>query len=173
MKRIRRRKFINKGLQRKLIAAFVGVATYCSFFQMYLMNRSIAQLGERMDTKPGVLDGLSTVLQDNLATTLCVLVPTMWAFGVFVTHRIAGPLYRLEQHLAAIAAGEDPGPCRLRKFDELGQLCETMNAAVDRLRSGNPKLSTNDVGEARSLLDRTIAAAPASESRSQSATVHK
>ena len=164
MRRARTKKLINKGLQRKLIAVFVGIATYCSLFQVYLLNRSLVQVADRVDAGPEFLDGLSTVLQDNLAVTLCVLVPTMWAFGVIVTHRIAGPLYRLEQHLAAIAAGEDPGPCTLRKFDELGEFCETMNAAVDRLRSGAPKPSTNDGEKARSLLDGGTAAAPASES---------
>ena len=164
MRRARTRKLINKGLQRKLIAVFVGVATYCSLFQVYLLNRSLVQLADRVDAGPEFLEGLSTMLQDNLAITLCVLVPTMWGFGVIVTHRIAGPLYRLEQHLAEIAAGEDPGPCTLRKFDELRELCETMNAAVDRLRSGDPKPSTNDLEEAQPLLDRATAAAPASES---------
>ncbi len=166
MRRARTRKLINKGLQRKLIAAFVGVATYCTVFQVYLLNRSLVQLADKADAGPEVLDGLSTMLQDNLATTLCVLVPTMWAFGVIVTHRVAGPLYRLEQYLAAIAAGEDPGPCTLRKFDELGELCETVNAAVERLRNGDPKPPKNDVKEAQSPPDRSTAPAPASKSRS-------
>ncbi len=165
MRRIRTRKLINKGLQRKLIAVFVGIAAYCSLFQVYLLNRSLVQLTGSVDAGPEFLEGLSTMLQANLATTLCVLVPTMWVFGVIVTHRIAGPLYRLEQHLAAIAAGEDPGPCTLRKFDELGEFCETMNAAVERLRSGDPKPSRHDLKEAQSLLDRATAAAPASESQ--------
>ncbi len=129
MRRARTRKFINKGLQRKLIAVFVGVATYYSLFQVYLLNRSLVHMADGVGAGPEVLDGLPTIVQDNLAITLYVLVPTMWAFGVIVTHRIAGPLYRLEQHLAAIAAGGDPGPCNLRKFVEL---CETMNAAGDR-----------------------------------------
>ena len=163
MRRIRTRKLINKRLQGKLISAFVGVAAYCSLFQVYLLNRSLQQLADRVDAGPAILEGLSEILQDNLSITLCVMIPTMWAFGVFVTHRIAGPLSRLENHLAAIAAGEDPGPCTLRKFDELGGLCETMNAAVDRLRSGDLKPRTNDLEEAQSLLDRATAAS-ASES---------
>ena len=48
--------------------------------------------------------------------------------------RIAGPVYRFQQHLGAVARGEDVGPCRIRTGDELHSLCETINAALARVQ---------------------------------------
>ena len=56
------------------------------------------------------------------------------AVGILVTFRVAGPVYRFEQHLGSLARGEDPGTCRIRKGDELQDLCASINAAVETLR---------------------------------------
>ena len=56
MRRARTKKLINKGLQRKLIAVFVGIATYCSLFLVDLLNRSLVQVADRVDAGPEFLD---------------------------------------------------------------------------------------------------------------------
>ena len=69
------------------------------------------------------------------ASMTSVLLPLMLVVGVLVTHRVAGPIYRFEQHLGAIARGEDPGVCRIRKTDELHDLCRIINEAVDAMKT--------------------------------------
>jgi hypothetical protein len=64
-----------------------------------------------------------------LLISLGVLLPLSFFVGVLVTFRVAGPLYRFERHLETIAAGQDPGVCRIRKGDELHDFCTTFNAA--------------------------------------------
>jgi hypothetical protein len=73
-----------------------------------------------------------------LAVSFLVLMPLTFGVGVIVTFRVAGPLYRFDQHLKAIARGEDPGECRIRKDDELQDLCATLNAAIGVLRKADP-----------------------------------
>ncbi len=60
--------------------------------------------------------------------------------GVLNTHRIAGPIHRFKQELRRIAAGEPPRPIELRRRDELKDLAEAINAAIDTLwaRSSSP-----------------------------------
>jgi signal transduction histidine kinase len=72
-----------------------------------------------------------------------VLLPTMLVVGILVTHRIAGPVYRFEQYLGALARGENPGPCHIRRGDELQELCQQINAAFETLRARAGRADTS------------------------------
>jgi hypothetical protein len=58
---------------------------------------------------------------------------------VRLTHRVAGPLFRLERHLEAVKAGQDPGELRLREEDQLQGLAELVNEALAAARQGAPQ----------------------------------
>lgn len=62
-----------------------------------------------------------------------LLLPFLVSVGLVVTHRIAGPIYRFQEHLKAIAEGRAPGPCKIRRQDEFQELCRRINEAVDAL----------------------------------------
>jgi nitrogen fixation/metabolism regulation signal transduction histidine kinase len=61
-------------------------------------------------------------------------LPLTIAVGILVTFRIAGPVYRLKEFLKSIASGATPEDCRLRKGDELQDLCSLANDATAPLR---------------------------------------
>lgn len=133
--KFRKKKLINTGLQLKMIAVFLFLSCISALFQVVLLNRSIMSLSSLMETDGDILLGeLPSLLFSNMVMTLGVLLPMMLLVGILVTHRVAGPIYRFEQHLGAIARGENPGICRIREGDELQSLCDTINAAVDTLR---------------------------------------
>lgn len=134
----RTKKLIKAGLQLKLILVFVSLGCLFALFQVVALNRSVMQLAMRMPTDGNLmLAELPNMLSANLLITVLVLVPLTITVGILITHRVAGPVYRFEQHLKAIARGEDPGPCVLREGDELHELCQCINAAVERLRGQN------------------------------------
>jgi methyl-accepting chemotaxis protein len=56
------------------------------------------------------------------------------ATAIFLSHRIAGPLYRLQRHLEEIAAGKAPTDVKFRKGDFYQQLAEACNKLMARLR---------------------------------------
>ena len=55
------------------------------------------------------------------------------AISVLFSHRIAGPLYRLEKNLDAIASGDLTVSTRFRGMDQLSSLADEMNAMVRSL----------------------------------------
>jgi methyl-accepting chemotaxis protein len=55
------------------------------------------------------------------------------AIVVVLTHRVAGPLLRIERTLDAALAGKKTSPIRLRKRDELKGLCDRVNRVTERL----------------------------------------
>jgi methyl-accepting chemotaxis protein len=73
---------------------------------------------------------LSTVY---LAVSAVVFV-VMVGLGVFYSHRIAGPLYNLNNRMKQIAAGAEPSPVRFRRKDQFQELAENFNAMMAKLK---------------------------------------
>jgi methyl-accepting chemotaxis protein len=55
--------------------------------------------------------------------------------SIFVTHKIAGPLYRLKKSVSLIAQGNLDVKVKLRKRDDLKDLAEHVNMLVDSFRT--------------------------------------
>ena len=138
----RRTKLINPRFQVKLIGSFVGLAGLALLMQFLL-------LGYRLTSQASLLDGsgelamqVPGLLLRVLVFSVLVLLPLIFAFGVLLTFRIAGPVYRFEEYLSSVARGEQVGPCRIRKGDELQSLCNAINAATESLR--RPEVGEED-----------------------------
>ena len=58
----------------------------------------------------------------------------MMALGVLYSHRIAGPLYSLNNRMKQIADGAEPSSLRFRRKDQFPELAENFNAMMARLR---------------------------------------
>jgi len=64
---------------------------------------------------------------------ICFSFPVIFvivAFSIVFTHRIAGPLYRLERTLDILIQGEDVEHISLRKGDELQGLATKINELI-------------------------------------------
>ena len=80
------------------------------------------------------------------ARTLLILHSTVWpgigavillfgAVSIYITHKIAGPLYRLKKSLYMIKEGNLNVKVKLRKGDDLKDLAEHVNMLVDTFRT--------------------------------------
>jgi nitrogen fixation/metabolism regulation signal transduction histidine kinase len=76
--------------------------------------------------------------QRNMLLTLCgallLLVVLIGLAGIIVTHRVAGPIYKMKSNLKAVADGRLRVPTPLRKGDELVEFFETFRSMVIALR---------------------------------------
>jgi hypothetical protein len=75
----------------------------------------------------------STIVQFALAATVLISVLLM-VFGLIATHRIAGPIFVMNRHLAVLAQGAIPSMRPLRKNDELKGLYESLHNYVKLLQ---------------------------------------
>jgi methyl-accepting chemotaxis protein len=57
------------------------------------------------------------------------------ALSIFITHKIAGPLYRLKKSLAEVAEGNLDVTVKLRKWDDLQDLADHVNQLIGELRT--------------------------------------
>ena len=91
-------------------------------------------VAEALPTGGTVLqEEIPAMLTETLVLSFAILLPLTLSIGILVTFRVAGPVFRFEQHLGQIARGEAVGPCRIRKGDEFQELCIVINEAVDHL----------------------------------------
>lgn len=131
MKNQRRKKFLATAFQKKTLILFffasvvpafiVGVCLYYMIFQMIadqmMFPEAIASSVIPVAKKVTVL----------LLTTLPLSLYIIWLFALGFSHRIAGPLYRIEKELDARISGEKTGPIQIRKNDEMQILVEKIN----------------------------------------------
>ncbi len=138
MSQTQRKKKLNKPkLQLKMIGIFLAISGFAAFGQALLLSQSLMGLGlgiEDPTVARQVQDAMPGILVTNLLWTTLFLLPFILVVGVHVTHRIAGPAYRIENYLRTVAEGGDPKvPCQVRQQDELQNLTGSINRTFARL----------------------------------------
>ena len=131
----RRRKLIRPGLQLRLSAKFVGLIALMLGLQFLLLDALIGQTSaEGAGGSAALSDGMWSVAVQLLGWSAVVFLPLTVLVGIIASFRFAGPLYRFEVFLKAVAAGEQPEDIRLRSGDELKELATLLNEATRPLR---------------------------------------
>ena len=71
-------------------------------------------------------------LAETLWPAVGALILGSVVFAMYITNRLAGPLYRLDQFVRGVEAGDLSQRVSLRKGDELIDLAKHINGCVDR-----------------------------------------
>lgn len=151
----RRKQLVQPRLQMRLVLTFLGVALVGLMLQFVLFAATLSSLAAELPQDgPLLLERIPGYTVTVLVVSVCVLFPLTITVGILTTFRVAGPLYRIERHLEAIARGEDPGECRIRKGDQLQELCDTLNSALDSAREHGWKPQGREVGSQARELER-------------------
>jgi len=134
----RRQRLIKTRFQLRLIGIFAGIALLAQLFQTLLMGSFLSQLASTMTAGGAVLaESTPSLLFKALAASSLILMPLILLVGIAATFRIAGPLYRFDQFLKSVAKGKQTADCRLRKGDQLQDLCKVINDATAEQRQRN------------------------------------
>jgi hypothetical protein len=75
--------------------------------------------------------------QGPFLIVMIFLLPMFVLDTIKLSHRFAGPIYRLRRTIQAVAGGESPRKLKFRDFDFWHGLAEDYNKMIDRLTS-NP-----------------------------------
>ena len=73
------------------------------------------------------------ILAQTVWPALALMIPAAAVFSLYLTHRLAGPLYRFEQTARELIRGNLALRIRLRKRDELHELAGLLNEVFDML----------------------------------------
>jgi nitrogen fixation/metabolism regulation signal transduction histidine kinase len=126
-------------------------------------DRRLAEQQGRLEQQTADLRRQAQIIvdqQNRLRTTLYVglglLVVALALAGIVVTHRVAGPIYKMRRLLREVADGKLRVPGRLRKGDELVEFFETFDIMVRNLRE-RQAAEIERLDEGISHLERVVA----------------
>jgi methyl-accepting chemotaxis protein len=142
MRLIRKRYFVNSRLQVTLILganilALISAAlivTLTLYTQSHMQNYATV-----LNLSPGHPAVAYVAQREADFDRLCLLIGVVQfvlfnAMAIVLSHRIAGPLYRLERHLEEVGTGKEPVDVKFRKGDLYQPLAEACNTVLARLR---------------------------------------
>ena len=143
LRKLKRKKvLINPRFQLKfilfstLVSLFAILVMYLSCYYFFWELRHLGrQLGlpsesvffQYIETQQSVMNGITVV-------TSSVLFFGIFLVGLVYSHRIAGPVFRLERHMRGIASGKELTKIKFRTKDYFPELAEALNEMVVRLK---------------------------------------
>ena len=151
----RRNYFIKKKFQLHFIIKFCSLVitgTIASGVIIYMMSRSTVTTvfeNSRLVIKSTAEFILPAVLLSSIVVTVVIGLATIF-ITLFTSHRIAGPLYRIEKDVGEVASGNLKKSFNLRQTDEIKPLAEALNEMAKNLRSEMEKIKC-DIAELENL----------------------
>ena len=133
----RRRYLVKKSLQFKYIALVLFFAFLVAFLTGYtIFQTSWAFLGEKLGQvyPQGQLLSILKTTNAIVLFNLVLITPIIIIFSLIFSHRIAGPLYRLERVLYEVSKGNFNIKMYLRRKDELKDIAEIVNVTTENLK---------------------------------------
>lgn len=135
----RKRYFIRAGLQgRYLRLVFIAMALPTFLFSFCLYYLIFYLMAEQLAIPESIAYNITPVVRKInfiLLVGLPLIIVLMLAWGVLISHRIAGPVHRLERELDRIARGDFATRIKFRRKDELASIAHGVNRVLDKFES--------------------------------------
>lgn len=137
--------FIKKGFQANFIVKFcLLIMAACSVLSVsaYLLSQktlTTAFENSRLVIKSTADFILPTLLVSSTASGIIICLATIIVV-LFVSHKIAGPIYRFEKTAEAISEGNLTSGLRIRKDDQLQPLASSLDEMEASLRNNISEL---------------------------------
>jgi len=131
----RRNYFVQKQFQLRFAAViFLSMfsVVIAALFGVYLFNWKLIS---RVFVQREIYVNLYDIFKHaNLAliVQLLILSFVMAAASIFISHKIAGPLYRLERNIRSLSNGDLTLISKLRKNDELKSLANSLDVLAEK-----------------------------------------
>ena len=136
----RKNYFIRKGFQKNFIIKFCSliiVGSILSGMLIFMMSRSTVTTtfkNSRLGIKSTADYILPAVLLSSFVNIFLISFAAI-AITLFTSHRIVGPLYRIEKDIDEMASGNLSKKFSLRKSDEIKSLADSLNNMIQSLRN--------------------------------------
>ncbi|HEY4484841.1 MAG TPA: methyl-accepting chemotaxis protein [Nitrospiria bacterium] len=129
-----RTRFYIHGIQKKYAAAAaVMLAAYTVILAAALLIPPSLKLRSGIPHEEQVMAASQVIaLSGRLWPAIVISVPVFVVLTLWVTHKFAGPIYRMEQSLNRVAEGDLGEGVRLRSGDDLQELGSVINRVVER-----------------------------------------
>lgn len=136
MNKHRRRTYLIKtGLQLRYMGIIISTMLMVAFGVGWVIyHTSWSRIANTPDLTLDKLSIIFDTVNSVLLRWVVVFIFSIAILSIFVSHKIAGPVYRLEETSKLIASGDLTHQIQLRHGDELQDLQEAFNQMSDSLR---------------------------------------
>lgn len=139
-KKIRRNYFIKKEFQVNFILRFCGLAVLGSVISgviLYLFSRGAVTttfVNSRLSIMSTADYVLPALLGSSIITIAFISIVTAGVV-MYLSHRIAGPLYKIEKSIKEVGAGNLTVTIKLRSTDEITKMADCFNEMAGGLKT--------------------------------------
>jgi len=137
----------------------LGIGAFFGSLSWWYHHRLLQSLGifDNTSIQQAVGDfALYSVIITAIASVGTVLFITL--LSLFLLHRIAGPIYRLKQHMLGIMMGRPVSELRFRRDDQLSDLSATFNEFLRHIGQLEDRPEAADVRDAAADREDPLAA---------------
>jgi len=131
--------FIDKSFQAKFIlkfcalVAFGGLLTIGLLYLFAMRSTTVAFVNSRAVVRT-TADFILPVLIQTVAIVVIIVGFATVIVTLFVSHKIAGPLYRFKKVMQDLEKGDFSSDFRVRHLDQLQDLAGTFNNMIKKIR---------------------------------------
>jgi len=137
-KPMRRNYLVHKGIQIKYAVMVIALLLIYTIILMsaifgpafHILSSRQISLAERAETAEAVL-----LLNSSMWPWIGLVVFLFGGISIFITHRVAGPVFAIKRMLTTLGDGDLTARIHLRKGAELQDLGDSVNDMADRYES--------------------------------------
>ena len=130
----RRRKYIiAPKFQFKYLAVVIALIFVVMLVTIYFVNLALRTTPILENLSEMEVVAITSFMFKTILYICCIFVIIVAVLGIFVLHRIAGPLYVFDKMFTLVSQGDLTVKLRLRKSDELQELANSFQKMVDSL----------------------------------------
>ena len=130
----RKKKFTGTLLEKKLLILFFASSIIPAAVAVTLLYFLIFNLLAFQVVFPEIIAYSIIPILNKLNLIIFITLPIilliLWVIAREMSHRIAGPLSRLEKELDTRISGKESGPIRVREKDEFKLLADKLNKLI-------------------------------------------
>lgn len=147
-RRFRRRTFlINPGFQLRFmlyVVAFVLIGFGVMYVGNYYYLSAVYEMGRELDLDSShpyfeFIDMQKLLLQKVYLGVSAASFAVIMTSGLFLSHRIAGPIYRIVSYMDEVVSGKtNMRPVKLREGDFFPEIADALNKVIDYYEHKKP-----------------------------------
>jgi hypothetical protein len=137
----RRNYIIAPKLQLKIVGLLAGVAIIASAVICFAAYERIILMDHLFNgnyVPPPLGKSTLVIIANTLMIRLMVIVTIMVfvfvVLGIYLTHKVAGPIWKLEHEINEFLNGKNIRPIKFRKGDEFQKLPELVNTLIQHYK---------------------------------------
>jgi methyl-accepting chemotaxis protein len=136
----RREYFIEKKFQSRFILKFCtlvivgGLLTIGLLYLLTMQSTTVSVVNSRVVVR-STADFLLPILIQTVVTVMMVVGLATIAVTLFISHKIAGPLYRFKKIIQVLSEGDFSVDFRLRHLDQLQDIALAFNYTISKIRA--------------------------------------